>query len=394
MTRLPVALASLVLVASGCGESRKDTVPQASSARSDAETEETSEANGWDRAGWGGGPLENVKPGKLFVVNHTDPPQQGPSVRITMNQRAPGVVSAGAPGAAYCLDMVFDTSSLRMSVQEHTEGSEHIWLGTLKFGDEAIESAPGYPLTFKWKKGKGYVYLCGKGYFTYKGKTFRFGFGDSVDIQVPRMKSQDPLEREAAAQALGWLAGPGRRRDKAVSALIGALDDKAMEVRRNAAESLGRVADPRAAPALARLRKAEGESQSWVRDVAEEALGLISVKQAAKKLPDPGAFSILSEALKHASSHVREAAAGALGAAGSRASAVLLTALKDKDAGVREAAVRSLQRAGDTQVLESLRTALASEEDGDVTAALKEVIQGIEQAASGVKERTPPGQAR
>lgn len=139
----------------------------------------------------------------------------------------------------------------------------------------SFQSDEEYPLTFKQMK-EGGVYLCGRGTITTPtGEVYRFGQNHAVDQWLPLMKSTSQLDREGAAQALGWLAKTQRDRDKTVSALVTALKDKAMEVRRDAAEALGRIGDARAMEPLTFMLKDES---GWVRDVAKESLGLIRAK--------------------------------------------------------------------------------------------------------------------
>ena len=75
------------------------------------------------------------------------------------------------------------------------------------------------------------VYLCGRGTVTMPdGRTPRLGSSDNtVGTWLPRLKSEDPFDREGAAQALGWLAKTNEEKDKAVPALIEVLKDRAME---------------------------------------------------------------------------------------------------------------------------------------------------------------------
>lgn len=103
-------------------------------------------------------------------------------------------------------------------------------------------------------KNVGYVYLCGRGTIeTRQGRTYLLGYDGTTYTWLPRLKSEDQLEREGAALALGWLASTREEVDKVIPALIEALNDDAMEVRRGAAESLGRIGDPQALEALTML---------------------------------------------------------------------------------------------------------------------------------------------
>jgi hypothetical protein len=143
-----------------------------------------------------------------------------------------------------------------------------------------FESDRQYPLTFKLTKTYGYVYLCGRGKITTpKGKSYRFGSTDSINTWLPLTTSASQIEREAAVQALGWLAKNQQDKNSAVPALVAALRDVAWEVRRDATEALGRIVDAKAIDALTLMLKDPNE---WVRDVAEESLGLIRAKSPSK----------------------------------------------------------------------------------------------------------------
>lgn len=142
-----------------------------------------------------------------------------------------------------------------------------------------VKSDPSYPLTFKLTLDRKYTYLCGRGKITIKDKKvgYQFGMKDTVDVYLPFLHGGS-IESEGAAQALGWLARTKEDIDKAVPALIEALKDKQMEVRRNAAEALGRIGDIRAIEALSALIDPQKERDDWVRDVAKESLELIKSK--------------------------------------------------------------------------------------------------------------------
>ena len=104
----------------------------------------------------------------------------------------------------------------------------------------------------------------------------------------------------------------------AVPALIKALKDSDKDVRKAAAEALGKIGDKSAVPALIKALK-DGYWQ--VRTAAAAALG---------KIGDKSAVPALIEALKDKDSDVRTAAAEALGTIGdTRAVPALIEALKD-----------------------------------------------------------------
>ncbi|MBM3239314.1 HEAT repeat domain-containing protein [Candidatus Poribacteria bacterium] len=218
---------------------------------------------------------------------------------------------------------------------------EHVIQRKLTLLGHTFKTDRAYPLTFKLIKERGYVYLCGHGTVTTPdGKTHRLGEADTVDTWLPRLKSEDLLDRESAAQALGYLAKTKEEKDKAVPALIEALDDKTMEVRRNAAEALGRLRDERATEALVPLLK-DKEAEWWVADVAAESLCRIG-----KKL-NPETVAQIATSLKSDETMERACAAQALGVGGMAAVEPLIGALADKEASVKAAAVQSLIAIGE-----------------------------------------------
>ena len=149
-------------------------------------------------------------------------------------------------------------------------GAEHILLGTVSFGGFTFYSDSSFPLHFKLVQDVGYVHLCGRGTVTTpEGRKYSLGEVQSISDLVLDLAAEDQLTREAASEALGWLAKTESETDEAVLALIKALEDDAMEVRRNAAEALGRVGDVRAREGLKAALEDEDE---WVREVVGDAL--------------------------------------------------------------------------------------------------------------------------
>lgn len=157
--------------------------------------------------------------------------------------------------------------------------AEHIIVGKVRVGDFVFESDLEYPLVFKFVKDIGYVYLCGRGTVTSsKGVIVRVGHEQNADTWIALINHREQLKREGAVQALGWLAKGKNEKDKAIPVLIKALRDSAYEVRRDAAESLGRIGDDRAIEPLTRLADGKFEKDEWVRKVASEAIQRIMKK--------------------------------------------------------------------------------------------------------------------
>ncbi|MFQ5638911.1 MAG: HEAT repeat domain-containing protein [bacterium] len=136
-----------------------------------------------------------------------------------------------------------------------------------------FDSDLSFPLTFKVLKGVGYVYMCGRGkVVSPSGEIRTLGYADKAEDWIDKLKSNDPLIREAAAQALGWLRYP-----MGVRALINGLNDPEPLVRRSAAESLGKIGALVAMPAL---KKASNDTHGWTAETAEWAIEMISSSSA------------------------------------------------------------------------------------------------------------------
>ena len=156
---------------------------------------------------------------------------------------------------------------------------------------------------------------------------------EAIKGQLELLHSPDALERAEAVRMLGELGGEA---SPAVGYLVVALADPHPQVRRNAAEALGRIRDPQAVEPLVTVM--EQSDEDWgVRARAAAALG---------ELGDPRATEALAAALADMVSHVRLPAAVALGQIGDPAAAEPLdsAARLDPDLGVRQAAREALQK--------------------------------------------------
>jgi hypothetical protein len=155
-------------------------------------------------------------------------------------------------------------------------GAEHVILGTVSFAGFTFDSDPLFPLHFKLVQDVGYVHVCGRGTVTTpEGRKHSLGDVGNIDDFVQGLTGEDQLAREAAAEALGWLAKTESEIDKAVPALIKALEDDAMEVRRNSAAALRKIGDLRAQAAL---KAALQDKDEWARDVIADALKKLDQK--------------------------------------------------------------------------------------------------------------------
>jgi beta-lactamase regulating signal transducer with metallopeptidase domain len=146
------------------------------------------------------------------------------------------------------------------------------------------------------------------------------------------LKDSDVEVRQQAAHSLGQMRDPA-----AVDALIPALQDSDVEVRQNVVFALGQLRDPRAIPGLTIALKDANEE---VRQRAAFALS---------QLRDPRAIDALLIAAKDANSDVRRQALFAVGQIDpARGKDAAIEALKDKDPEVRRMAAHLLGRlAGD-----------------------------------------------
>lgn len=151
--------------------------------------------------------------------------------------------------------------------------AQHVYGGKVSFSGYAFESDPYYPLTFKLVRNVGLVYLCGRGSLTTQsGEVYDLGFEDTIDTWIPLVNALEPVHRERAIQALGWLAKTDSEKEIVLPILLNALSDSSMPVRRNAAEALGRIGSVDAIEALTLLADEQTETDAWVRAVALEAL--------------------------------------------------------------------------------------------------------------------------
>ena len=149
---------------------------------------------------------------------------------------------------------------------------------------------------------------------------------------IEKLKSNDGRELDAAIEKLGEIGEP------AIPALMAAVQDKNLQVRRSAADVLRQIGRP-AIPALAKALK---DSDANVRSSAAYVLGGIGA-EAKTALPQ------LVPLLKDSDANVRSSAASALGTIGAEAKTAvpqLVSLLKDSDANVRSNAASALEGIG------------------------------------------------
>jgi HEAT repeat protein len=218
--------------------------------------------------------------------------------------------------------------------------------------------------------------------------------GDTTSIAVPALitalKDPDVEVRRAAARSLSNL---GDRR--AVLPLIEALRDGDAEVRSSAAEGLGELEDARAIPGLSVLLKdsskdvrhaalhaledfadqvpdetilaALSDSDSEVRLAALNlAENRLSAGDEDRRIADPRYVSAFSRLLGDSDADVRGQAANALGEVGlTEAPAALLNAAKDKNADVRQQVACALGEIRDPKTVPVLKE-LTQDANADV----------------------------
>jgi HEAT repeat protein len=169
-------------------------------------------------------------------------------------------------------------------------------------------------------------------------------YGDPTPERVlPRLlavlKDPDPELRRTAAQSLGKLA-----RKETVPALVEALRDPDAGVRRHAAWALGMIGEESVSPDRSPLGPLLFDPDPGVREAAAMALGQTGDTQTG--------IELLSERLQepHVAPDSKRLAAGALGAMEARSALVSLTKLlQDRDPLVRRWAVAALGEIADPQ---------------------------------------------
>ena len=200
-------------------------------------------------------------------------------------------------------------------------------------------------------------------------------------------------------------AVPRTTRDSAViAALIARLKDESAEVRRAAADALGKLDDARAVPALI---EALSDDVARVRSAAAEALGSFhdprAVSRLSALLADPdrevrkNALEALSEyesgvpanavlpLTRDADAELRHAAAYALGKINDRsAGSALVTLVRDPSPEVRAAAIESLAELHDAAHASAILPALG---DGSVEVR-RQALEALDELRAPIGEAT------
>jgi len=155
---------------------------------------------------------------------------------------------------------------------------------------------------------------------------------------------------------------PPPSRERTISLLLQLVRDQAPEMRRTAAESLGKVGDPRAVDSMLSLKH---DPSATVREASLLAMGRL--KPAANE----GVVALLAQALEDPVESVRQAAVVAIGEIqpDSRLLEPVAGILRSPDVAIRRAAVQALLQVDSSQWVPAL---IAVGHDSDA-----EVRQGI-----------------
>lgn len=170
-----------------------------------------------------------------------------------------------------------------------------------------------------------------------------------IAILIPLLRDDTPELRRTAAESLGKI---GDR--SAVPALLPVLKDQTPSVRAAAAQALGRTASPTDTDVVASLIRALQDPADRVKQVAAIAIGDIE--------PPAAELRAVADLLRASDVQVRRAAVRALllGETGPFMEA-LLALLDDPDADVRQGAVAALSLSGDQRAAAALAKRLSND---------------------------------
>lgn len=172
-----------------------------------------------------------------------------------------------------------------------------------------------------------------------------YGKTDPVETTIKQLSNKSPSMRGIAADTLGKMKDP-----RVVEPLIAALQDSDAHVREHVVIALGIIKDPRAVEALIAVLR---DPVSNVRREAAASLG---------EMKDPRAADALIVAFKDSDVNVRGKAAEAVVSIGAPAVEPLLAALTESDANVRACAAITLGEIKDPRSVDAL---IATLKDAD-----------------------------
>jgi protein-S-isoprenylcysteine O-methyltransferase Ste14 len=187
------------------------------------------------------------------------------------------------------------------------------------------------------------------------------GFGDpAVDHLIPLLDSEQPEVRILAADYLRRIPS-----ERAVPALVLALEDSAANVRGNALRALGAIGAPDCTEPMLRLLDDE---ERWVRNTALRSLAQLRasevIESALALLEDPDVWT-------------RIASLESLGILGSQdALPAIIAQLKDEEPRVRRAAVVALLKIGSPEARDAL-TQATTDDDWEVRIYATEALRHL-----------------
>ncbi|WP_445306725.1 HEAT repeat domain-containing protein [Microcoleus vaginatus] len=192
---------------------------------------------------------------------------------------------------------------------------------------------------------------------------------EAIPELLKLVEHSDSDVRRMAADALGKIGD-----EKAIPGLLKLVEDSESDVRSSAAYALGKIGDGKAIPALLKLVE---DSSYFVRSSAAYALG---------KIGDEKAIPGLLKLVEHSDSDVRRVAADALAKIGDKkAIPGLLKLVEHSDSDVRRSAADALGKIGDEQAIPGLLK-LVEHSDSDVRRSAADALGkiGEEKAIPGL----------
>jgi HEAT repeat protein len=170
-----------------------------------------------------------------------------------------------------------------------------------------------------------------------------------VAVLVALLQDDSPDIRRTAAESLGKIGD-----QSALPAVLPLLNDSMPAVRAAAAQALGRTASPTDEPAIAGLSRLLADPDEKVRRAAAIAIGDIE--------PSPRLMVPVADLIRSSDVGVRRAAVRALLLVDTgQMAGWLLPLLDDPDAEVRQGAVAALSISGDARAAAALRKRLAED---------------------------------
>jgi HEAT repeat protein len=170
-----------------------------------------------------------------------------------------------------------------------------------------------------------------------------------IAVLIPLLHDRSPEVRRTAAESLGKIGDPST-----ATALVPLLTDPTPSVRTAAAQALGRIADPTDEAVITALIRALQDSSNRVKQVA--ALAIAEIEPSARQL------RAVADLLRAPDVQVRRAAVRALLVVDTGPFVeALLPMMDDPDAEGRQGAVAALSLSGDPRAAAALEKRLAQD---------------------------------